>query len=612
MRLNESIIVSAPPKLLWEYITDPGNALHYMSGVTRWEVVGEQRSGLGARYRMLIQVGSAEVGGLIEVVEFSDAARHGLVVGDRRRPARPLAPARDRRRSHPGRASLRLRGRGRPGSSATSPSTSPRPRCARHLRRSLQQLKRQVEHERLRRDAAERRADARRETARPRPADSVASRPRVRAAAAVTAGPLATAPTGLEARPVAGAVPGALGGVPAHDAAEVRAARRDRVQPALLVAVDRLLARPSPITRPSPGASSATRPPRLARSAKKWRPDSALCLSSCGAEPSGGRRRGSKVAPTRSRARAPRRRASGRGRRAHRQAPLAHPGRGQDAIGERPQRGRRRAGRPRACSRAPTSGARIRRRRSARARSARAPRSARPDRRGPSRATRRRRSAAPRPRHGRRAQRSGRALGLQVHALRQRLAATRTLSRVRAHRVRRGRRTGRGRETASGWRRSPARPSTCARRSVRTPPPPTPDRPGALVDAGPVVVERRGEPEQVLDRMELGLVVEADRRRDLERQLGLLGVGGRQARGGGGLDLGLDLAPLGGVLGVGEVRLAPQIAIDLELGGDALDPVDPPLVDLAVDPRRLLAVGRGERRRRRGRAARSASRSCCR
>ena len=45
-----------------------------MSGVTRWEVDGEQRTGLGARYRMLIRVGSAEVGGLIEIVEWRRSA----------------------------------------------------------------------------------------------------------------------------------------------------------------------------------------------------------------------------------------------------------------------------------------------------------------------------------------------------------------------------------------------------------------------------------------------------------------------------------------------------------------------------------------------------------
>ena len=58
------------------------------------------------------------------------AARHGLVVGDRRRPARPLASARGRRWTGQGRAAVRLRRRRRRESSATSPSASPRPRWA--------------------------------------------------------------------------------------------------------------------------------------------------------------------------------------------------------------------------------------------------------------------------------------------------------------------------------------------------------------------------------------------------------------------------------------------------------------------------------------------------
>ena len=50
--------------------------------------------GLGARYRMLIGSARPRSGGLIEIVECSCAARHGVVVGDRGRPARALAPAR--------------------------------------------------------------------------------------------------------------------------------------------------------------------------------------------------------------------------------------------------------------------------------------------------------------------------------------------------------------------------------------------------------------------------------------------------------------------------------------------------------------------------------------
>src|SRR4029078_4051986 len=41
-------------------------------GVTRWEVEGRRKQGLGTRYRMLMEVGSAQVGGLIEVVEYEE------------------------------------------------------------------------------------------------------------------------------------------------------------------------------------------------------------------------------------------------------------------------------------------------------------------------------------------------------------------------------------------------------------------------------------------------------------------------------------------------------------------------------------------------------------
>src|ERR671923_48790 len=75
MRLNESIVTSAPPKLVWDYLAEPSNYLHFMSGITRWEVAGDRRTGLGARYRMLIKVGSAEGGGLIEIVEWHGPRR---------------------------------------------------------------------------------------------------------------------------------------------------------------------------------------------------------------------------------------------------------------------------------------------------------------------------------------------------------------------------------------------------------------------------------------------------------------------------------------------------------------------------------------------------------
>jgi uncharacterized membrane protein len=157
MRLNESTIVSAPPKLIWDYIADPGNALHYMSGVTRWEVVSERRSGLGARYRMLIQVGSAEVGGLIEVVEFSperDMAWSSVTGVDQRGRWRLRGVGGGRTRVE-FRFAYGVAGAGIVGYISELVAA---PSLRRHLRRSLQQLKRQVEHEQQRRDAAARQA----------------------------------------------------------------------------------------------------------------------------------------------------------------------------------------------------------------------------------------------------------------------------------------------------------------------------------------------------------------------------------------------------------------------------------------------------------------------
>jgi uncharacterized membrane protein len=163
--LKESIVVSAEPRLVWDYIADPGNALHYMSGVTRWEVVGDQRMGLGARYRMLMRVGSAEVGGLIEVVEWAeerDMAWSSVTGVDQRGRWRLRAVEGGRTRVE-FRFSYGVAGAGITGYISELVAS---PMIGRHLRRSLQQLKRQVEHERLRTEAARRRREREGEGAR--------------------------------------------------------------------------------------------------------------------------------------------------------------------------------------------------------------------------------------------------------------------------------------------------------------------------------------------------------------------------------------------------------------------------------------------------------------
>jgi uncharacterized membrane protein len=156
MRLNESIVISASPNLVWDYVTEPSNYLHFMSGVTRWEVAGAQRTGLGARYRMLIRVGSAEVGGLIEVVEWNEHRElaWSSVLGVDQRGRWRLRELEDGRTKVELRFAYGVAGSGIPGWIAELVAA---PQLGSHLRRSLRQLKRQVEHERLRAEAAQRR-----------------------------------------------------------------------------------------------------------------------------------------------------------------------------------------------------------------------------------------------------------------------------------------------------------------------------------------------------------------------------------------------------------------------------------------------------------------------
>jgi uncharacterized membrane protein len=72
MRVERDLVINAPRDVVWDYITDPGNYTVFFSGITRWDVEGRKRRGLGARYRILMRVGSAEVGGLVEVVEYEE------------------------------------------------------------------------------------------------------------------------------------------------------------------------------------------------------------------------------------------------------------------------------------------------------------------------------------------------------------------------------------------------------------------------------------------------------------------------------------------------------------------------------------------------------------
>jgi uncharacterized membrane protein len=156
MRVAAQLDVSAPREVVWEWITDPARQLSFLSGVTRWEVCSEQQRGCGARYRMLMRAGSAEIGGLVEVVEFDepgDMAWTSVTGLDQRGRWRLREVGPDRTHVE-FRLSYGVAGSGLFGWIAEQVAA---PTVTGHLRRSLQQLKRSVEHDQLRRAAAQRR-----------------------------------------------------------------------------------------------------------------------------------------------------------------------------------------------------------------------------------------------------------------------------------------------------------------------------------------------------------------------------------------------------------------------------------------------------------------------
>jgi uncharacterized membrane protein len=73
MRIEESLTVPASRAVLWKLVGDPASYPRFLSGVTRCEPETRGRPRRGARYSLRLQVGAAQVGGVIEIVEFTRA-----------------------------------------------------------------------------------------------------------------------------------------------------------------------------------------------------------------------------------------------------------------------------------------------------------------------------------------------------------------------------------------------------------------------------------------------------------------------------------------------------------------------------------------------------------
>jgi uncharacterized membrane protein len=69
MRVDESIAIAAPRQRIWELVSLPERYSEFMVGSVWEPIPGEPTSGLRARFRLKVRVGSTDLGAVVEVVE---------------------------------------------------------------------------------------------------------------------------------------------------------------------------------------------------------------------------------------------------------------------------------------------------------------------------------------------------------------------------------------------------------------------------------------------------------------------------------------------------------------------------------------------------------------
>jgi len=143
MRVERQIVIEAPCEEVWALVRDPSNWPRLMHGITRFEEKNGQDPSVRARYSMRMRVGSADVGGLIELVEYDenrDLAWTSITGIDQR--------GRWRLREAPGGGTvvtLRLSYDAPGGVLATIADRFSAPMVAKNLEKSLENLRRELE-----------------------------------------------------------------------------------------------------------------------------------------------------------------------------------------------------------------------------------------------------------------------------------------------------------------------------------------------------------------------------------------------------------------------------------------------------------------------------------
>jgi uncharacterized membrane protein len=73
MRVEKRLIVDADRDAVWDVVSDPDCYPSFMPNLERWETITEGPAHIGSRYTVHWKIGSAPVGGVVEVVEFDPA-----------------------------------------------------------------------------------------------------------------------------------------------------------------------------------------------------------------------------------------------------------------------------------------------------------------------------------------------------------------------------------------------------------------------------------------------------------------------------------------------------------------------------------------------------------
>jgi ribosome-associated toxin RatA of RatAB toxin-antitoxin module len=72
MRISQKVQIERPPADVFKLIGDATRHPTFLAGTTTFKPVTEQTQGVGARFRVLMKVGSVEVGGIVEVNRWED------------------------------------------------------------------------------------------------------------------------------------------------------------------------------------------------------------------------------------------------------------------------------------------------------------------------------------------------------------------------------------------------------------------------------------------------------------------------------------------------------------------------------------------------------------